>query len=285
MPSDLISRRLRNMLTDYLVGNSVLREISDEFDAADVPFVQVPDGGGQRRSLVQGYYAGLDFADAKDARKFLDVLAIFMAKMERDAQTLSAWDVTGSVDTLARFTEQLRRDGFSYQGSMIAPVTAAARLADAKAIAESFDARHIAEQIHRIEASIDTDPALAIGTAKELVESTFKTILGERGIDYSSKDDLPQLGKKVFKALKLVPEDVPDAAKGAETIKRLLSNLATVVQGLAEVRGLYGTGHGKDGRVKGISPRHARLAVGAASALVTFVFETHLETPTAVAAE
>jgi hypothetical protein len=98
-----------------------------------------------------------------------------------------------------------------------------------EAIAQSFDAAHIAEQIQRIEASIDTDPALAIGTAKELTESCFKTILGERAIEYSKSDDLPQLRKKVFKALKLVPDDVPDTAKGAATIKRLLSNLSTVV--------------------------------------------------------
>jgi hypothetical protein len=50
------------------------------------------------------------------------------------------------------------------------------------------------------------------------------------------------------------------------------------VQGIAEIRGLYGTGHGKEGRARGVNPRHARLAVGAASALVTFAFQTHLET-------
>ncbi|MDR3231671.1 MAG: abortive infection family protein, partial [Synergistaceae bacterium] len=38
-----------------------------------------------------------------------------------------------------------------------------------------------------------------------------------------------------------------------------------------------GTGHGKDGRSKGLSTRHARLAVGAASTFVRFLFETHIE--------
>lgn len=266
----------------------MLREITDEFEAADVPFVEVPEGGGQRRSLVQGYYAGLDFTDAKDVRKFLDVLAIFMAKMERTAEAMSAWDVAGATDTLARFTEQLRRDGYSYQGGMIVPITAAARQRGWPTPRPSR--RALTPAISLSKSTVSRHPSTPIrpwpsARPRNLVESTFKTILGEREIDYSPKDDLPQLGKKVFKALKLVPEDVPDASKGADTIKRLLSNLATVVQGLAEVRGLYGTGHGKDGRAKGISPRHARLAVGAASALVTFVFETHLETPAAVAAE
>lgn len=276
MSADIVSRRLRLMLADYLSSNSVLREIENEFEAEGISYKPDPaqNAGGQRRTMVQGYYNGLDFTEARDARKFLTVLSVFMRQMEHYATT------TGETLTLDRFQDQLRRDGFSYQQGTITPVTAAARLADAKAIAQSFDAAHIGEQIHRIEASIDADPALAIGTAKELAESCFKTILGERGIEYGKNDDLPQLGRKVFKELKLLPDDVPDAAKGAETIRRLLSNLSTVVQGLAEVRSLYGTGHGKDGRARGVSPRHARLCVGAASALVTFAFQTHLETKT-----
>lgn len=79
--------------------------------------------------------------------------------------------------------------------------------------------------------------------------------------------------------MKLVPDDVPDAAKGARTIKALLSSLATVVHGLAEIRSLYGTGHGRDGKARGVTSRHTRLAVGAATALVTFAFQTHLENP------
>ena len=48
--------------------------------------------------------------------------------------------------------------------------------------------------------------------------------------------------------------------------------------GLAELRGLYGTGHGKHGKTSGLSPRHAKLAVGAAATLATFLFQTHMET-------
>jgi hypothetical protein len=73
----------------------------------------------------------------------------------------------------------------------------------------------------------------------------------------------------------LAPDDIHDRAKAADTIKRLLSNLATVVQGLAELRNPYGTGHGHDGRAKGLLKRHARLAAGAASTLALFLLETH----------
>lgn len=122
-------------------------------------------------------------------------------------------------------------------------------------------------------------PALAIGSAKELVEATAKTILDGRGIIDGKSDDLPKLAKAAFGALRQLPDEVPDAAKGAEIIKRTLSNLAWVVQGLAEIRGLYGTGHGCNGATRGISPRHARLAVGAAATLATYLLDTHKETP------
>ena len=57
----------------------------------------------------------------------------------------------------------------------------------------------------------------------------------------------------------------------------MLSNLNQVSQGIAELRNLYGSGHGRDGRFTGIQPRHAKLAVGAAATLGTFLMETHLE--------
>ena len=230
--TDLVSRRIRLMLADWLSSNSVLRQIENEFEAEGIEYKPGPTqspGAGQRRTMVQAYYNGLDFSDARSVRKFLNVLSVFMREIERHASA------TENRQTFDRFQDQLRRDGYAYQQGVIVPITAAARLADAKTIAQSFDAAHITEQI---QPSIDADPALAIGTARELTESCFKTILSERGLEYGKGDDLPQLGRKVFRALQLLPDDVPQAAKGADTIKRLLNNLATIVQGIAEIRGL-----------------------------------------------
>lgn len=144
--------------------------------------------------------------------------------------------------------------------------------------AKVLNANHLAEQIRRIEASIETDPSLAIGTAKELIETCCKTILAERGKSVPGTPDVPTLTKETLKELKLVSEGVSDAARGADVIKRLLSNLGTIGNGLAELRGLYGTGHGKHGSASGLGTRHAKLAVGAAATLTVFLFETHMET-------
>jgi hypothetical protein len=135
------------------------------------------------------------------------------------------------------------------------------------------------QQITRIEAAVIHDPALAIGTAKELIETCCKTILNEREVPFSRTADIPELVKLTARNLELTPDDIPDKAKAVETIKRLLSNLATITHGVAELRNHYGTGHGKPASTKGLRPRHAKLAAGAAATLVVFLTETHNDRP------
>jgi len=89
--------------------------------------------------------------------------------------------------------------------------------------------------------------------------------------------DIPKLVKLALKELNLTPDDIPESAKAAKSIKKLLSNLATITSGIAELRNKYGTGHGKDSKTKGLGPRHAKLGVGAASTLAIFLIETHEE--------
>ncbi len=62
---------------------------------------------------------------------------------------------------------------------------------DLEAVAQAIDAREILTQIERIEGAIATDPALAIGTAKELDESCCETILTARWAAVGRNADLP----------------------------------------------------------------------------------------------
>jgi hypothetical protein len=184
------------------------------------------------------------------------------------------------------FNQYLNRDGYEIvERAKISgrPVFAARLLIPSaskalESVKETFakaDANYVLQQITRMEAAIDEDPTLAIGTAKELVETCCKTILAERNVEIQGSPNLPQLVKQTTRVLALTPDDIPDKAKAAETIRRLLSNLATITQGIAELRNYYGTGHGKVATQKGLQPRHAKLAVGAASTLAIFLLETH----------
>jgi hypothetical protein len=137
------------------------------------------------------------------------------------------------------------------------------------AIANSFE---LNKYILRIRRAVESDPELAVGSTKELLESVLKTVLEGFGEELG-KDELPDLLKRTQKVLKIDPKEVNLNTKGREIVKRTLSNLGQLVIGINELRGLYGTGHGKVGK-SGITPRHARLVVGAGATLATFLMET-----------
>ena len=172
----------------------------------------------------------------------------------------------------------LKEDGYDFDGGNFAPLLKSQQplVETIRSLAESLDLQALNVEVSRLERAADEDPQLAVGTAKEMVETVCKTILKDRGVS-SSSEDFPSLVRAVAKELSLLPNGIPSKAKGSDVIRRLLSNLNQVAQGLAELRNLYGTGHGPDGRFIGIQPRHAKLAVGAATTLSLFLLETHLE--------
>ncbi|WP_445990182.1 abortive infection family protein [Chromobacterium haemolyticum] len=144
----------------------------------------------------------------------------------------------------------------------------------ARSVADALDAGWMQKEIERLERAVESDPALAIGTAKELVETCCKTILTKLNIEFGKAADINDLTKLLAKALKLVPEGISNEAKGVENVRLILRNLSALPGYLTELRGLYGTGHGRDGKHRGLEPRHARLAVGAAVVFIDFVTET-----------
>ena len=195
-------------------------------------------------------------------------------------------DKDAAIKLAAQYNDQLQRDGWSLiEEERIAgrPRFVACRaglagrraVSRAKTVADALDAGWMQREIMRLEAAVETDPSLAIGTAKELVESCCKSILSRQNVEVPKSATLPELTKLLTKELKLVPEGISDEAKGADTIKLLLRNLVTITQYLTELRSLYGSGHGRDGNYRGLEPRHARLAVGAAVAFIDFVSETY----------
>jgi hypothetical protein len=182
--------------------------------------------------------------------------------------------------------EHLVKDGWELQEQMAIsgrPVFAAARVVEvnahtaeaAKVVTESIDAEYVSRQATRMQSALSSEPDVAIGTAKEFVETICKTILRERGLSFDPNEKMPRLVKQVAASLDLVPMEAGGTSKATDTIKRLLSNLGTVSDGLAELRNLHGTGHGKDASTVGLELRHARLAVGAATTLAVFLWESH----------
>ncbi len=212
--------------------------------------------------------------------KFLQFLCQMIHPVVRPA--------TDEAESLAdAFNEALRPDGYELViedrigkrpiwGAVELSLSGAGGQLAIRAARTTFDAEYIQRQIGRIEQAIEGDPALAIGTAKELVESTLRAVLEARAVNADTSADIAKLMRLVQKQLRLVPDEVTDAAKAADSVRRVLGSLATVVQGMAELRNAYGSGHGHAPSRRGLTSRHARLAAGAASTLCVFLWETHV---------
>ena len=264
MKRDLISRATRTHFREWLVG-STLREIDDlfsgyGFEKAFIPLELLPRG--ERRSAVEYFYESVDWSSPEHVARMLRVYEDILFKIE-----------DRSFPHVKEMLRYLERDGYVLEGNNLVAKGGVAGLTPE--VIASLGSRHLAEHVQRIERSLADDPAQAIGSAKELLESTLKTVLEGLGISYSKDDDVPKLLKSVQAALELAPSDVHSQKKGADTIKRTLSNLGSVAIGIAELRNLYGTGHGKGSRHKGLTVRHARLAVSSSAALCMFLLETY----------
>lgn len=288
MALTFISKKTLHELEVHLTGWT-LGEIRGLFESADIPLAEdyQPKTSGQRRTLAAKYLKSVDTTRPDDSAKVLKVFELVFLRLEAMAAEEERQAAAGQVGymrrselsrrTLERLANWLRRDGFEYRDGRFVSVGQSTSFPHLVAIAANADLPFLVRQLERIEGAIDDDPWLAIGTAKEMIDITCKAILTDRGRPFEKDWDLMALFQEARKELRLAPEDIHDQARASDTIKRLPSNLATVVQGLCELRNPYGTGHGPDGRARGLHTRHARLAVGAASTLALFLLETHRE--------
>lgn len=282
MVKPLISQKTRYEFREYFVG-CTLREIRDTFGNAGVrcDLEYDPETQGERRSLVEQYYHTVDWTDGKSVSRVVMVYETVLNDLFAPPPP-SAWSsihpaVEQNEQVAARLLHWLRFDGFERVGMKLIRTADEPGLDALQKSTQPLEGVHLTQQIQRMRDAVDTDPALAIGTAKELIETVCKTVLEERGKPVQGTPDIPTLTKALLKELRLVPEGVSDASRGADIIKGILRSLGTIGNDLGQLRGLYGTGHGQTAKSKTLQPRHAKLAVGAAATFVMFVFETHQE--------
>ena len=148
---------------------------------------------------------------------------------------------------------------------------------EAEKLKESFSSDYLNAQIDLMLQMQSTNPTEAIGKAKELIESCCKTILEVNSLEYDKNWGVGKLTGETMKLLKLMPSDIPENAPAAAEMKSLLGNLRAIATNMAALRNPYGSGHGKSATYKGLTERHAKLAVGSSITLTSFLWETHEE--------
>ena len=242
-----------------VMSSFVLREIDDVFEAEGLQPTGAPRPNSlQRRGRFESYVYGVDQRNPAEVVRLTEALTAF----------LRHFNGAHREETVA----SLERDGFEVleSGRIISTTAQGFTLATVR----DFEA--IAERATELRSEAATRPNDAIGHARELVESTCKTILEDRGA--AVPKGMNDLLSATLATLQLVPSTAHESKKGAETIKSTLLALDTVLLGVSELRRLY-AGHGRSIRTGGLGTRHAALAVGAALTVVEFLIATHAEMP------
>ncbi|MCL1943183.1 MAG: abortive infection family protein [Candidatus Azobacteroides sp.] len=147
-----------------------------------------------------------------------------------------------------------------------------------KEIKKYLDTEYVNNKIKIMTESVYENTELAIGTAKELLETTCKSILKYKNVAIDTNWNLAQIIKKTSENLDFLPNGVDEAVKVGKSIKQILQGLSSVVHGVTELRNSYGTGHGKDADFKGLEMPYAKLLVGVVSDIVVFYLTINNET-------
>jgi hypothetical protein len=246
-----------------------LREIDDAFGAAGIPLGSNPGDSlfqGQRRTRFMDYVASVDQTKPDDVSRLLVALAHMMTAIGQQ------YRAPNTPDPLNPLIVNLRRDGFEWDGVRITEATGAL-VSGAVAVARELDLKGLHDRIRAAERKVESDPAAAIGDAKELLESVFRTVAGHHGIEIGGGADVTEMFKAVRDVLVVVPPGVTDPENADAILRRLLGNLSGLSGTLAELRNTYGSGHGKANDFVGLEKKHARLAVTTAGAIAAFVLE------------
>ena len=169
-----------------------------------------------------------------------------------------------------RITEVLARFGLSYhQGGVIFGAANALPTKSLKQVLQDRGLSGVDKEFERALANVEKDPPAAITAACSILEALFKVYIEDNGISMPADQSLKPLWKAASKDLGLDPAAIED-----DDVKKVLSGLNSVVDGIGSLRTHTGSAHGHGRRAYHLEARHARLAVHASHTLVGFFIET-----------
>lgn len=141
-------------------------------------------------------------------------------------------------------------------------------------------ATHLLRQIATLEGAIVDTPALAFDLAKSLVESVCKTILADRGQEIDHTLDMPKLFRETLRYLQILPDSHAGDAPIADSLKKTMGGLQSIVAGLCELRNREGlASHGRDGYSRSLESVQAQFAARSADALIHYLLNAHRNYP------
>jgi hypothetical protein len=170
----------------------------------------------------------------------------------------------------ARIESALARHGLRYSfGGRIVSVDGGLAAQNLATILRERDLPAVAAEFQRALDAVDSDPPAAITAACSLLESLFRIYIEDENLDMPTTKTIKPLWGVVIKNLGLEPAAMPD-----DDLKRILSGMFSIVDGVGALRTHAGSAHGAGRNRYRPQSRHARLAINSAHALVMFILET-----------
>lgn len=130
----------------------------------------------------------------------------------------------------------------------------------------------IDDQLERLRRATD-DPALLLGTAKEMLESTAKYVLEVFEVPYGQRMSFDELWHHARDRLKLLPQQVDTSQPGGTQVQAMLGASWNIARTANELRNLEGTGHGRT-LPTGVTPEMALLVVREACSVAELLLST-----------
>jgi hypothetical protein len=267
MTRDLINKTTRNEFRELLTGYT-LREIEMAFDAGGLtPRADYqPTVGGQRRGLVEAYYANVDFTSPVDVKKLASVYEEIIENLRQVAERHPSENHVAVINGLLR---RMERDGFRYEGGRFVSDTlnvSTVHTPSLVRLTETSVQEHLRKASQKITSG---DPAGAIASAYTLVEEFLKRLLRKTATPFNENEgDIRALYKLLAEPLHLAPKN--DSLESY--LKAILEGLQRQIGGLFELANKASDRHA---RKYNPAPHHARLAVNVAVTLCEFLLESY----------
>lgn len=266
MTKELISKATRNEFREVLTG-FVLREIDMLFEAGGLTPLEgfQPAVGGQRRGLVETYYANIDFSSPADIGKLLTTYEEIVERLKRSYDASPNDTLQATINSLLR---RMERDGFRYESGHFLSDALILAIVHAPSLVQLTE-ESIQEHVEKILQKIATgDAAGAITNAYTLIEHFLKQLLRKIGASFPENEgDIRALYKLAAGHLHLDPK-----GESLENyLKAILEGLQRQIGGLFELANKASDRHA---RKYNPAPHHAKLAVNAAFTLCEFLLES-----------
>lgn len=228
-------------------------------------------------SKCSAFLDHVDFKSEENRTRLLDLISDARAQRYRSFETFEDGPADEFALKMRRFNEQLESRGILWvDDRYVESGHSAVRSVKVKM---KVDLSLVYQEVKRARDNADRDPSDAITAAEGIFVSTCKHILEEREVEYSKNVSAQELLNLVLADMSLLPDNISDKAKGAEHVRKILRSMMPVVQGISELRNLYGDAHGKAPGFKGLEGRHARFLICAAEGVASFLLETHSARP------